>query len=167
MGYLDNTGLYVKIGTETAVPLTGGEYRTLGELREVELTLNLASAPLLSAGPLIVNDSLFFPKGVIVQEVETYCTTAAVGSTATFDLGLMATDRATEIDFNGFIAALAQSGAPLSTVGTKNTMSKGSTGAGALVGGTATTQVGYICMNYNVAAFTAGQIKVRIRYFRP
>lgn len=167
MGYLDNTGLYVKIGTETAIPSTGGEYRTYGELREIELTLNLASAPLLSAGPLIVNDNLFFPKGVIVQEVETYCSTAAVGSTATFDLGLMATDRSTEVDFNGFLAAVAQSAAALSTVGTKTIYTKGVSGAGVLVGGTATTAVGYICMNYNTAAFTQGQIKVRIRYFRP
>jgi|SwirhisoilCB3_FD_contig_111_664941_length_8816_multi_4_in_0_out_0_3 acetaldehyde dehydrogenase (acetylating) len=167
MAYLDSSGLYVKTGLEQTVPLTGGDYRTYGELREIELNLDLTKAPLLSAGPIIVNDQIFFEKNMVVQEVEIYTTTAATGSTATLDIGLIAVDRATEIDFNGFIAALAQSSTNLSTAGNKTVYTKGSTGAGALIGGSAVGTSGYICMNYNTAAFTAGNIKVRIRYFRP
>lgn len=167
MGYMDQSGLYVKTGLEQTVPLTGGSYRTYGELREVEIVLDLTKAPLLSAGPLIVNDEIFFPTSVIVQEVEIYTNTAATGSTATLDIGLMNVDRSTEIDFNGFIAALAQSSTNLSTAGNKTVYTKGSTGAGALIGGSAIATSGYICMNYNTAAFTAGNIRVRIRYFRP
>ena len=163
MGYLDNSGLYIKIGTETATPLVGGEYRTYGELREIELVLNLTNATAIGA-PYIVSDNIFFPKGVVVQEVEWYCSTAGAGSSSTLDLGLMATDRSTEIDFNGLLAAVAVG---TMTAGTKTVVVKGGTGAGALIGGSATTAVGYICMKYNTAVFTGGQLRIRIRYFRP
>lgn len=163
MAYMDNTGTYVKIGTEVATPLTGGEYRTYGELREIELTLNLASATAI-ATPFIINDQMFMPKGMIIQEVEWFCTTLAAGSSSTLDFGFVATDRVTEIDFNGLLAAVALA---TMTAGTKTVVVKGGTGAGAMIGGAATTSVGYFCMNWNAAAFTAGQLKVRVRYFRP
>ncbi len=163
MGYLDNTGLWQKFGTENATPLVGGEYRTNGELREIELVLNLSQATAIGS-PFIVSDNIFFPKGVVVQEVEWYCSTAGAGSSSTLDLGLIATDRATEIDYNGLLAAVAVA---TLTAGTKTVVAKGGTGAGALIGGAATTSVGYICMNYNTAVFTGGVLRIRIRYFRP
>jgi hypothetical protein len=163
MAYLDNSGLYVKTGLEQTVPLTGGEYRTYGELREIELKLDLTKATAIGA-PFIVNDQVFFPKGVVVQEVEWYADAAAAGSSSTLDLGLVAVDRVTEIDFNGLLAAVAQA---TITAGTKTVVVKGGTGAGALIGGSATTSTGYVCMNFNTAAFTGGTLRVRIRYFRP
>lgn len=164
MAYMDNTGTYVKIGTETAVPLTGGEYRTYGELREIELTLTLSQATAIGS-PFIINDQVFMPKGVIIQEVEWYCTTVGAGSSSTLDLGFVATDRTTEIDFNGLLAAVAVA---TLTAGTKTVVVKGGTGAGAMLGSaTPTTTVGYFCMNYNTAVFTGGVLKVRVRYFRP
>lgn len=163
MSYVDNTGVIVKIGPEVAVPSTGGEYRTYGELREIEVKLDLTKATAI-ATPFIVNDNLFFPKGVVVQEVEWYADVAANGSSSTLDVGLISTDRSTEIDFNGLLAAVAQA---TMTAGTKTVVVKGGTGAGALIGGSAIASSGYICMNFNTAAFTAGTLRVRIRYFRP
>lgn len=164
MSYFDNTGVLVKIGTEIATPLTGGEYRTYGELREIELKLDLTKATAIGS-PFIVNDQLFFPKSVVVQEVEWYADSAGTsGGSATLDLGLMAVDRVTEVDFNGLLAAVAVA---TLTQGTKTVVVKGGTGAGALIGSTALTTGGYICMNFNTAAFTGGVLRVRIRYFRP
>lgn len=165
MGYLDNSGLYTKIGPETAVVSTGGEYKTYGELREIELKLNLATAGAI-ATPVIVNDNIFFPKGVVIQEVEYYTDVASVTG-STFDLGLVATDRVTEIDFNGILAAVTLAATSGANVGIKTVVVKGGTFAGALVGGAALASVGYICMNFNTTAFTAGTVRIRIRYFRP
>lgn len=165
MGYLDNSGLFVKIGTETAVPSTGGEYKTYAELREIELTLNLTAAAFpFGATNYIVNDNVFFPKGVRIQEVETYVETAAAGATATLDLGLMATDRTTVTSATAFLAAVTV--ASLSPAGTKAVVTAGSTFAGALIG-TTTAGVNYITLRVNTASFTTGTIKVRIRYYRP
>lgn len=165
MAYMDNSGLYVKIGPEVAVPSTGGEYKTYGELREIEIKLNIASAGAI-ATPAIANDNIFFPKGTVIQECEYYTDTAtATGST--FDLGLIATDRTTEIDFNGILAAVTLAATSGANVGIKTIVVKGGTFAGALLGGSALASPGYLCFNFNTTAFTAGVVRFRIRYFRP
>jgi hypothetical protein len=165
MGYLDNSGLYVKIGTEVAVPSTGGEYKTYGELREIELTLNLTAAAFpFGATNYIINDNVFFPKGVRIQEVETYVETAAAGATATLDVGLMQTDRTTVTSATAFLAGVTV--ASLTPAGTKAVVTAGGTFAGALIG-TTTAQVNYITIRVNTASFTTGTVKVRIRYYRP
>ncbi len=163
MGYLDNSGLYVKIGPETAVPQVSGEYRTYGELREIELVLNLTSYP-FGATNYIVSDNTFFPTGVRIQEVETYVDTAATGATATLDVGLMRTDRTTVTSATAFLAAATV--ASFATVGTKAIVTAGGTFAGALIG-TTTSTVNYITVRVNTASFTAGVVRVRIRYYKP
>lgn len=166
MSYIDNTGVLVKIGTEVAVPLTGGEYRNYGELREIEVKVDLTKLT-TTLGGTIINDQIFFPKNMIVQEVELFVNTAATGATATLDLGLINVDRTTENDFNGFIAALAGNTTPLTSLGQKTVISKGVTGAGAFIGGSAIAASGYLCANVNTAVFTTGVVTFRIRYFRP
>ena len=163
MGYLDNAGLYVKIGPETATPKVAGEYRTPGELREIELVLNLASYP-FGATNYIVDDTTVMPAGMRIQEVETYVDTAATGATATLDIGLMRTDRTTVTSATAFVAAATV--ASFATVGTKAIITAGSTFAGALIG-TTTASVNHITVRVNTASFTAGVIRVRIRYYRP
>jgi hypothetical protein len=112
----------------------------------------------------IVNDNVFFPKGVRIQEVETYVETAATGATATLDLGLMQTDRTTVTSATAFLAGVTV--ASLATVGTKAVVTAGGTFAGALIG-TTTAQVNHITIRVNTATFTAGVVKVRIRYYKP
>lgn len=164
MGYLDNSGLYTKIGPEVAVPSTGGEYKTYAELREIELTLTLSATSVLT-GATIMNDNIFFPKGCQVQEVEIYTSTLVAGTGSTLNLGLIATDRTTPIDAAAFLAAFALGS---SAQGTKTLVVKGSAGAGNMIsGGTTTSTVGYITADWDTSAFTAGVIKIRIRYLRP
>ncbi len=156
MGYLDNAGLYVKIGPETATPKTAGEYKTYGELREIEVVLNLASYA-FGATNYIVDDTTFFPTGVRIQEVETYTDTATTGATATFDLGLMRTDRTTVTSATAFLTAVASGVAAGNKVVTTT---------GGLIG-TNTASVNHITVRVNTANFTAGVVRIRIRYYRP
>src|SRR5882724_600564 len=164
MGYLDNAGLYVKIGPETATPKVAGEYKTYGELREVEVVLNLPSYA-FGATNYIVDDTTVIPAGMRIQEVETYVDTVGVGATATFDLGLMRTDRTTVTSATAFLAAFPVGS--VTPVGAKTVVTKaGDPFVGALVG-TTTASVNHITIRVNTANFTAGVVRVRIRYYRP
>lgn len=162
MAYMDNTGLYVKYGTEQTVATKGGEYVNDGADREIEFTVDLTT---LTETETPLSDVVFFPAGMKITEVEIYVETAAATGTA-IDIGLVRTDRTTEIDFDGIVAAAATA---TLTVGSKLTLVKGSTGVGALItNGTPTPFVGYVTASRTTAtAFTAGLLKVRVRYERP
>lgn len=162
MSWVDNTGLLWKYGTEQTETSTGGEYVTTAGLREIEVKINLAD---LTEAETIINDNIFFPTGVKIEEVEIYVDTAAATGTA-IDIGLVrASDRTTEIDFNGIVAAAATA---TLTAGARLTLVKGSTGVGALItNGTAISNVGHITASRtDSTAFTTGVIRVRIRYSR-
>lgn len=161
MAWTNDDGLHLKFGTEKATANVAGEYRTVGHLREIEMDLDLTT---LTTTPTVVSDVTFFPDTVVLEEIEIMVTTAATGATATMDLGLQDYDRTTEIDYNGFLAAVAQTA--LTPVGTKIVINVGSTGAGALVG-VANSTPGYITANYTTAAFTAGAVHIVLRYFTP
>jgi hypothetical protein len=81
-------------------------------------------------------------------------------------VGLVRTDRTTEIDFDGILAAMPTA---TMTAGNKVTLVKGGTNVGALVGsGTSIANVGYITASATTAtAFTAGVILLEIKYFNP
>ena len=160
--WLDNGGLYQKYGVDQTTSGTGGEYRTNGKEREIEFTLNLVT---LTQAETIVDDNIFFPAGVKITEVEILVETAAATGTA-IDVGLVRTDRTTEIDFDGILAAFVTA---TMTVGNKVVLRKGGTQAGAMVGsGVATTNVGHISASATTAtAFTTGLVKITVRYERP
>lgn len=160
--WLDNTGLYQKYGIDQTTAKAGGEYRKNGNEREIQFTLNLAS---LTQTENVVDDNLFMPAGVKITEVEILVETAAATGVA-IDVGFVRTDRTTEIDYDGLLAAFVTA---TMTVGNKVTLRKGGTQAGAMVGsGVATTNVGYITASATTAtAFTAGTVKITIRYERP
>ncbi len=159
--WFNGDNLYKKFGTTKATPANGGEYVTTGELREYVFQITLTD---LTTTAAIVNDVNFFPTGVRIQEIEIETVTAATSSgSATLNIGLQRVDRSTEIDYDGFVAALALTA--FDAAGETQTIRVGSTGAGALLG-TATSQVGYVTADYDTAAFTAGVIRVRIKYFQ-
>lgn len=159
--WLNDDGLYVKFGTAQADLNNGGEYHNDGPHHVIEVKLDLTKVT-VGNGSYIVSDTIFFPKNARIEQVDLFVETGATGSTATLNLGLIKSDRSTEIDFNGFAAAVAQSA--LATAGDKVRLNVGSTGAGALIG-TKTTNSGYICADYDTAAFTAGVVIVRIYYY--
>lgn len=164
MAWMDNAGLYRKYGTEQTVPEVGGEYRTVAELREIEFKLDLTKLT-GTATNIKGTDNIFVPTGFVVEQVEVVVDVAAVGTGATLDVGLIRTDRTTEIDYQAFVKALAQTSL---TAGNKITIIKGSTGAGDNVGtGVALPNIGQLTANYGTAAFTAGVVVVRIKFRKP
>jgi len=158
MAYMDNSGLLRKFGTEKTVATKGGEYRTVGQLREIEFRIDLTT---LTEAETILSDVQFMPK-MRIAEVKVVTHTAAVTGTA-IDLGLIATDRTTEIDYNGLLAAFVT--ATMNVVGETTILTAGSATVGALVG-TTTSNVGYFtCSRTDATAFTAGVIYVTVKYY--
>lgn len=161
--WLNNDGLYRKFGPLKVVPGTGGEYRTLGDWREIELLITMAT---LTTTPVIQSDEVFYPLGMRLQEVEVYTETAAVGGTS-FSVGLMSTDRAT-VTGNGlsntyFLSAVVI--ADHNATGEKTIYT--APAAGNLGTGVATpsTVPGYITA-LAAGTYSAGVLKVRIRYYK-
>lgn len=150
-------GLFLKYGPQKTVPTTGGDYLSYGETREIEVNLDLTKNP---AGTPI-NDVTFVPAGVIVEQVELVADIDAAAGTS-FSVGLIGMNRST-VPTNG--ATGFASGVLLNTVntlGAKQVLTKGSTGAGNYVG-TTTPVTGYITATVS-GTFTKGLIKVRIKY---
>ncbi len=155
--WMNKDGLYVKFGTAQADLNNGGEYCFDGPNHLTEVKIDLTT---LASTATIVSDTVFFPKSARLEKIEIVTSTAATSAgAATLDIGLVQNDRSTEIDANGFVAALAKTSVDAS--GETTTITAGGTGAGALVGVTNTTS-GYITANYGTAAFTAGVIYVRL-----
>lgn len=161
--WMNNDGLYLKFGTAKATAAKAGEYLypADGGTRVIEARLDLTTVTATN-GSLIVEDNLFVPANMIIEQVEVVADTAATGATAVLNLGLVALDRTTEIDFNGLIAALPL--ASMDSAGEKTVLNVGSSYAGALIGTTIGASPGYLCADYDTAAFSAGVVTIRIKY---
>lgn len=160
MAYMDSAGLYQKYGTEQTVTAAGGEYVTTGGLREIEFKLDLTK---LTATPTVVFglDNVFMPAGMTIEQIEIIVETAGATGVS-IDIGLTRTDRTTEIDWNGFIAAEVL--ATLTPAGKKIVYNVGTSKAGALLGASVGVNPGYITANSTSTLFTAGLLTVRIKY---
>jgi hypothetical protein len=160
--WLDNAGLYQKYGVDQTTVGKGGEYRNNENERVIEFKINLAT---LTETETILDDNVFMPAGMRISEVKIKTHTAAATGTA-IDLGLVRTDRTTEIDFNGILAAFPT--ASMTPAGETFIYTQPNTAeAGALVG-TTTANVGqFTCSRTDSTAFTAGIIYVTIKYYRP
>jgi hypothetical protein len=162
MAWTNNDGLYIKFGTEEATAGTAGEFRTNGAERVVRAKLTLTG---LGTAAAIQDQHTVIPAGVRISEVKIINETAATsGGSAVLNIGLQRLDRSTELDYDGLVAAAAL--ATFNAAGETQTLTAGSTGAGALVG-TTTAYPGYITADYDTAAFTAGVLQVEIKYYKP
>lgn len=163
MAWNNDDGLYVKFHKEIGEPGRGG-YVVGGDgaLHTVELRITMTDLATTSA---IMDDHVVIPAGAIVEEIELFAEAAldSAGNAAVLNLGLVRQDRTTTYDENGLIAALAQT--TLDTIGDKNVMRVGSTGAGTLLG-TALAYSGLLVADYDTAAFTAGTLVVRVKYYK-
>jgi len=151
--WLNADGLYIKSGVDEAKHATGGAYAEGGAGITV-IEVDLDATKLATASQTILSDTIFVPKGFRVEGVEVYVTQAFTsGGAATLDVGLVRTDRATELDHDGFVAAQALAGL------INNAKVNGS---GALVG-TSLANAGHLVAKAGTAAFTAGKAKVRLK----
>lgn len=159
--WMNNDGLFLTYGTDKTIVNKAGEYRPYGQLREVEVRITLSS---LTETETILSNNTQLPAGARIQEVEIQTVTAAATGAAV-DLGLIRSNRSTEINYDGLLAAYPT--ASMNADGERTVQEVGSTYAGALVG-TTLAYNGYISASRTTStAFTAGDIVVKIRYFIP
>lgn len=154
-------GLYQKFQRDAGLVTTGAvQVEATGGRTVIELVIDATT--LTSVAGTVIFDNIVFPKEGWVEQVQTIVDVAcSTASSPTFDLGLVQLDRTTEIDFNGFVAAAAAT--TLDEINETTTYNK-VTGAGGALLGTDVAHPGYICANYNTAAFTTGKIRVKIFY---
>ena len=108
---------------------------------------------------------IMVPKGAFIEKVELVVTDAATSANSpTLDFGLIkASDRTTELDDDGPVAALALTS--IDADGDVVEFIQGDTSHGALIG-TTLTENGLLCVSVNLdtTGFTAGAAKVRVYY---
>ncbi len=163
-------GLFVRFGTDRAIPSRGGEYSRLVDGQHcVSVIIDLATLPGQAGGnEQIVAENVYIPNGAFITKVRVTVLeepTEASGTDSNLDLGLVDQDRSTEIDFNGLLAAadVWHAGTDLGTV---TEYVKGTTEAGALIG-TQITNTGLITASSDTDDWTDGTIKVDIEYYKP
>jgi hypothetical protein len=166
--WTNSDGLKIDLGITEATSQNpsytqGGEYKSLGPTRYSEQTIDLTK--MNSFGTVtILNDKSFFGAGWVPEMVEVETLVAATGATATLSVGLVKnSDRTTAISATAFVNAVTV--ASIAAVGTRLTITAGSTGAGANIG-VATTFDALWTVTVGTANFTAGKVKVRV-YWRP
>lgn len=165
MSYLNADGLWVRTGTEEGASGKGGEFHNYGSLRQWEWKLTLVDYPFGST-IYIIDYQCILPKARYIGvdiEVHTACT----GTSATLDFGLQRTDQTTEIDYDGFLAAvtMATIDAPAGKIRSylaEATDSIPIPAVGGALLGTTTTNTGYPTVRVNTASFTAGVIFLRL-----
>lgn len=162
MAWHNNDGLYIKYGTEEAQVGTTGSYEDfVGGALVVEAVFDLKN--LSTSAQTILDDNVKFASGWRVSKVVIETVTAATsGGSSTLDIGLIQGDRSTELDYDGFAAAVAKTA--IDAAGETTTLTVGATGAGALLGTTlgATAKGAMLVAKAGTAVFTAGRLKVQV-----
>ena len=164
--WMNNDGLFVQYGTSKAVPTVTGDYLSYGDVREIELTVTLAS---LATTPTIIGNTTFFPSNVFVESVTVDTEIGmTVGSATSISIGTMRTDRTT-VGTGGtasgsFLASAVN--ADFTTAGQRKDYVGGTATVGTAVGTTTSFTDGgvYITAQSNAGTYTGGVIKLRIRY---
>lgn len=160
MSWLNSDGLLVKFGTEEATAGKGGATAIDGDRREVVMDIDLTL--LNTSTATIIDDNVWVSKNARIEEVEVEVLTAATsGGSATLDIGFIRSDRSTELDYNGLVAAAALS--TINTAGKRLNIVAGGTAAGALIG-TSLANNGLFVAQAGTAVFTAGLIRVRVKH---
>jgi hypothetical protein len=185
MAWMNVDGLYVKFGSEEQAVAKGGEYRmSFDNLHEYAFTIDYRDV--LSATQTVLGSVAFagqtagafgviIPKGLRIQDVETFVETAFTSSgtiaSSTMQIGLAnKSDRSTVLSATAITTAAATGTAlGLATVGTTTRIIVGSTGAGAFLGTTVATEGVIIASNSAHATnpYTAGKLIVKVRGYYP
>lgn len=164
MGWYNADGLYVKFGTEEATPGKVANYRTAGPQQMLEIFVDETTLKNMSAtaGATILDYNSVLPKNARIEKIEVIAQKACTsGGSAALNVGLIRTDLSTELDYNGLIAAMALTS--IDADGETTSLVVGSTAAGALIG-TTLAYNGYLVADYDTAAYTAGELRIRVYY---
>ena len=158
----NNDGLLVKFGTAEATPGEGGHPLQYGPLMVAEVQFTGTD---IGSTATLIDRHTIIPSGARIEKVEVVAETAFTsGGSATLDVGLVDQDETTEIDDDGLVAALALTS--IDADGDVVELIQGSTGHGALIG-TTLSNAGYLTCHYGTAAYTAGEMVLRVYYYIP
>jgi hypothetical protein len=160
--WVNNDGLAIYLGDDESVLGNGGEYRTDGLFRVIDVEIDLAS--LTEAE--VVQSRVVFPKGKVLGKVEVIADAAATLGTA-IDVGFVRTNAAAnEVDYDGILAAFPI--ASMNAEGEVTVLTDGSSGAGVLVGVVASADYPmYITASRtDSTAFGAGRIRLRLHWYK-
>ncbi len=158
-------GLLVKFGTNEATAGKAGEYGALHEGNTHVIALRLSDLTVLTdSTQTVLDENVFVPKNARIEWVDIINTTAATGTNAVLDLGLIRRDQTTELDYDGLLADAPRT--DWDALGETKHYMVGVTGAGALMG-TVLTNSGYLVATYDTAAFTAGAVEIRVGFSFP
>ena len=168
MTWNNSDNLFVKFGREQGIVHQSGEYRTAGSERVVEVEIeNMADLTttdtIITSGMDGYNLGALIPEGAFIKKVEVFVETACAGANAVLDIGLVkASDRTTELDYDGLAASLAVTS--IDAAGDIVELIQGGTSHGALIG-TTLSEAGYITASEaDGNAFTAGKLRIRVIY---
>ena len=170
--WTNSDGLRIYFGTNEAVVTRGGEYKSLdhGGRHVSEVIVNLAALPTVASGNQQILSEIIIPNGAFIECVDVYTLKETAGTNANFNLGLVDQDRATEIDFDGFLAAadVFNGGTDLGLYERyeKKGSSTVTTEGGALIG-TRLTNSGLIVGFPDTGDFTAGVLRCQIYWYIP
>lgn len=174
--FFDGDSLLRKYGTTKAIPNRGGEYKTYGDVRELEYKIIWGTASAfgtttvgtVATTDVIQSDQIQFPRAVFVEEVQLEIM-EVFNTLTSISVGMVqSNDRTTLIGANGagFISAALL--ATLTPAGARITFIGGSTSAGSLIGtvaiSAASTFSGYITARFAGTQGTTGAALVRIKY---
>jgi len=161
--YFDKDGLLRKYGTDKTVADSGGEYKSYGNVREIEFMLDISK---LTTTDQIINDQVFFPKTSWVESVMIDVQVAAATITA-LNVGITSTARDSATTTSGaFVNAETQANLALGRVITYDSTSNlpSTANHGTAIGTALSTNApGYITANITGSTGT-GLLKIRIRY---
>jgi hypothetical protein len=164
--YWDNEdGLRVKFPGSAATLSRGGE-RSHGAYHESFVVVELAKlATVSSTNKQIILEDAIFPLGAIVDKVDLIVRSETAGTNANLNVGFVKTDRSTELDFDGLLAAADDFNAG-TDVGKVFSYTAGSTEAGVLLG-IPLTAAGILTAHADTADFTDGTIELRLFWSVP
>lgn len=145
-------GLYIKYGDDESKQALGGHVNQDGGVHTLEFVITAADFNALTN--TILGDGVFIPSNAFIISSNFTVETAFAGATATVDFGLVRKNRTTEIDFDGFDAAIAVAAL---------TARASITGDGALIG-TRLSQPALVTARNNTADLTAGRGVLTITY---
>jgi hypothetical protein len=161
MSWYNSDGLLVKFGTEEGTAGKAGEYEWDGPTRLVELVIPDLTA--LTSSAVIQSDVVTIPTGAVIRSIKVITNTVATsGGSATLNIGLISTDRSSNISDTALVSALALTS--IDGLGETTDIVFGSTAAGTKVGTTIGAANGLLTAKYGTAAFTAGKVTIQIFY---
>lgn len=170
-GWTNPDGLRVYFGPSEATVTRVGEYKYLtdGGNHVTEVIVALASLPTVASGNQQILSETIIPNGAFIEAVDILVLKETAGANANFNLGLVDQDRATEIDFDGLLAAadVFNGGTDLGMVERYEKDGGAVTTEGGALIGTKITNSGLLVGFADTGDFTAGVLRCKIHWYIP